>query len=289
MERIKRIAAIHDISGLGKCSLTVALPIISASGVECACLPTALLSTHTGEFVGYTFKDLSDEMLPIARHWKSVGAEFDGIYSGYLASAAQEKTVEEIIKLLAGKTTKIIVDPVMADNGEYYSNHGKEMCDAFRRLCTGADIITPNITEAALLTALPYKQEPHTEEYIDALLSGLSKLCRGIIAITGVRPTENTVGVVTLDTQTGKKCFASRPAKAGVFYGTGDIFASAFAALLLRGAKLHDATESALTLVSRSIEYTAARGTPRRFGVDFESALPSYIAEIARLFPTQGV
>lgn len=284
MEELKRIAAIHDISGVGKCSLTVALPVISASGVECACMPTALLSTHTGGFSNFTFKDLSDEMLPIARHWKAERMEFDGIYSGYLASAKQAEMLEEIIDILSGEKTKIIVDPVMADNGKYYSNLGPDMCLAFRRLCARAHIITPNITEAALLTDILYREGPHEREYIDSLIDGLSKLCSGIIVITGVRPDEEHVGVYAVNTQTGETCLSVSQAKEGVFCGTGDIFASAFSSLLLRGACLKSATETAILLVSESIERTVERGGPRRNGVDFESALPKYIKRVYELF-----
>ena len=284
MEQLMRIAAIHDISGVGKCSLTVALPVISASGVECACLPTALLSTHTGGFEDFCCKDLSDEMLPIARHWKKEGIAFDGIYSGYLASAKQAEMLEEIISILANEKTKIIIDPVMADNGRYYSNLGHDMCLAFRRLCGRAHIITPNITEAALLTDLPYKEGPHDKEYIAALVKGLSKLCSGIIAITGVCPENESVGVYAVDTRSGESCLFVSPAKEGVFCGTGDIFASAFAALMLRGAGLKDAVETATSLVAESIGRTVMRGTPRRNGVDFEGALPGYIKRVSELF-----
>lgn len=288
MDKLKRIAAIHDISGLGKCSLTVALPVISASGVECACIPTALLSTHTGEFTGFTFRDLSDELLPIAEHWKREGVELDGIYSGYLASAQQEKTLEQMIDLLATENTKIIVDPVMADNGEYYSTHGEDMCLAFRRLCSRADIITPNVTEAALLTDIEYCAGVHDCEYINRLIEGLRQYCKGIIAITGVKPTENSVGVAAIDVATGEMCIATRPVLPGVFYGTGDIFASAFSALLVRGAALRDASETALSLVAESIDRTVKRGNPRRMGVDFEGALFSYVNQVSSLFETEN-
>lgn len=284
MEELKRIAAIHDISGLGKCSLTVALPVISASGVECACLPTALLSTHTGGFENFTFCDLSDELLPIAEHWKQEKAGFDGIYSGYLASAEQECILEKVIDKLADEKTKIIVDPVMADNGEYYCKHGKEMCLAFRRLCARADVITPNVTEAALLTDTEYREDLHDSEYIDRLLTSLKSYCHGVIAITGVRPQKDKVGVVAIDTRTGERCVAVRALSPGVFYGTGDIFASAFAALTIRGASLSNATETALSLVSDSIDRTVRRGTPRRFGVDFEGAINNYVNRVSGLF-----
>lgn len=284
MDKLKRIAAIHDISGLGKCSITVALPVISASGVECACIPTALLSTHTGEFTGYTFRDLSSELLPIAEHWKREGARFDGIYSGYLASAEQERTLERVIDLLSTDDTKIIVDPVMADNGKYYAARGEEMCLAFRRLCARADIITPNVTEAALLTGMEYRAGPHDAEYIDKLMAGLGKYCRGIVAITGVSPTSGNVGVAAKVVSTGEGCVVTRPIAPGIFYGTGDLFASAFSALLVRGAGLSDAAETALSLVGESIDRTVERGSERRFGVDFEGAIPNYVNRVCALF-----
>ena len=162
IERVKRIAAIHDISGFGKCSLTVALPVVSATGVECSCIPTALLSTHTGEFTGWTRRDLTDQMLPIARHWHQLGIRFDGVYSGYLASPAQERVLEEVYGLIAGEGTLIVCDPAMADNGSYYTGFGHDMRDTFRRLCAHSHVITPNITEAALLAGEEYRPAPHS-------------------------------------------------------------------------------------------------------------------------------
>ena len=117
---LKRIAAIHDLSGLGKCSLTVALPVISATGVECACIPTAVLSTHTGEFTGWTFRDLSDDMLSIAHHWQRIGVRIDGVYSGYLASPEQAQLLAQTLDCIAAPDTLVVIDPVMADNGSYY-------------------------------------------------------------------------------------------------------------------------------------------------------------------------
>lgn len=284
-----RIAAVHDISGFGKCSLTVALPVISATGVECACLPTALLSTHTGGFTGYTFKDLSDEMLPIARHWREVGATFDGVYSGYLASAEQAELLKRAIAIIRTEKTKLIVDPVMADNGVYYSNFDDNMCQAFRLLCQDADVITPNITEASLMTGIAYNGGPHSEEYIDSLLKALGEICHGMIALTGVRPDKNTIGAVSYDPATGEKHLAVKPVREGDFHGTGDLFASAFSALILRGASLKDSAETAIMLVSESIDRTVKRGTPRRNGVDFEGALPKYILEVAKLFGEESL
>lgn len=277
LKPLKRIAAVHDISGAGKCSLTVALPIISASGVECACLPTALLSTHTGEFENFTFRDLSDELLPIARRWHAEGLCFDGIYSGYLASPEQAELLKQVINELANEETIIICDPVMADHGSYYSGFDERMTRAFRELCSVADVITPNITEAALLTGLQYKQPVHERAYIEELLNALAELGPRVVALTGVHLTETALGTAVLDRETGKTHFSMRPARDGVFYGTGDIFASAFAALVVRGARLADACETATALVSESIERTVQRGTPRRLGVDFEGALANYL------------
>lgn len=284
MNDIKRIAAVHDISGFGKCALTVALPVISATGVECACIPTALLSTHTGGFSDYVFHDMGEFMLPIARHWKAEGLHFDGIYSGYLASAAQERELEEIIQLLGDGDTQIIVDPVMADNGRYYSKFGDEMRDAFRRLVGKADLITPNITEAALLAGMEYRAGVHDEDYMKRLLDRLSGLCGGIIAITGVWPDTDHVGVYAADLKTGERGLFARPRREGIFCGTGDIFASAFSALMLRGASLENAAEAAVALVAESIDRTVRRETPRRNGVDFENALPNYIRQVSALF-----
>lgn len=283
-QRLKRIAAIHDLSGLGKCSLTVALPVISASGVECACIPTALLSTHTGEFGGFTFRDLSDELLPIAEHWRSEGIAMDGIYTGYLASPEQEELLEKAIDVLADRDTLIITDPVMADNGAYYSKLDDRMCSAFRRLCARADIITPNITEASLLTGLPYREYPYEEGYIRSLLGGLADIGPRVVAITGVRPDGKTVGTVALDRRTGELSSAFRPLRDGMFYGTGDLFASSFAALIVRGADTQTALSAACSLVGESIDNTIKRASPRRLGVDFETALPGYIKTVAQIF-----
>lgn len=134
LPKLPRMAAVHDLSGMGKCSLTVALPIVSATGVECCCIPTALLSTHTGGFTDWTFTDLSEDIVPIAEHWHSLGLRFDAIYSGYLASEAQGELLERAIELLKNDETLVIVDPAMADNGKYYANLGDKMTECFRRL-----------------------------------------------------------------------------------------------------------------------------------------------------------
>ena len=284
LPKLKRICAVHDISGFGKCSLTVALPVVSATGVECACIPTALLSTHTGEFTGWTRRDLTDQMLPIARHWADCGIEFDGIYSGYLASPEQELVLEEVIGTLAGPDTLVICDPAMADNGVYYSGFDDGMTEAFRRLCARADVITPNVTEAALLSGAEFRPAPHSRGYIDRLFDGLERHAGRFIAITGVPPAAGVIGTAVRDRQTGEERSAMSAALPGMFYGTGDIFASAFSALLVRGASVGDALDAAAGLVRESIERCYERGAPRPYGVDFEGALPDYVRRVQEIF-----
>ncbi len=284
LPKLKRIAAVHDISGFGKCSLTVALPVVSATGVECACMPTALFSTHTGEFTGWTFRDLTDQMLPMARHWHSIGMPIDGIYSGYLASPAQVELLGHVMDELAGPETLMVCDPAMADNGRYYAGLGDGLRDAFRALFARVDVVTPNITEAALLTGEEYRPAPHDAEYIDRLFRGLERLGPRVAAITGVHPSGEEIGTVVRDFAAGESYSAMSPALEGVFYGTGDIFASAFAALLVRGASAGQALEAASALVRESIERSFRRDTPRPWGVDFEGALPAYIRRVEGIF-----
>lgn len=283
MEKLKRMAAIHDLSGLGKCSLTVALPIVSASGVECCCIPTALLSTHTGGFTGYTFNDLSDEIVPIAEHWNSLGVSFDAIYSGYLASEAQGALLERAIDLLANEKTLVIVDPAMADNGKYYPNLGEQMARCFGRLIGKANVITPNITEACFITGTPYVPGPYTKEFVEELLDKLSAMGPEIVAVTGVNYEEGRVGVVARDNSKNETCTVMNEAREGVFHGSGDVFGSAFAALMTRGVALADALKLSADFVYDSILRTEKRGTPRHYGMDFESALPEYIKNVDKL------
>ena len=282
---LRRLAAVHDLSGLGKCSLTVALPVVSATGVECACIPTAVLSTHTGEFTGWTLRDLHEDMLPMARHWATTGAKFDGIYSGYLATPEQTEALREIIHMLRRPGGHVIVDPAMADNGSYYSNLDDRMCRAFRALIAHADVITPNVTEAALLAGLEYRHDGHDEAYLRALSERLAALGPETVVITGVRPEAGRIGNLAYDASTGSMRLCVHEAHPGFFYGTGDIFASSLAALLVRGAPLDDALRVASDFTDACICRSLRHDTPRRFGVDFEGALPEYIRRVEALFP----
>lgn len=280
MDRLKRIAAIHDLSGFGKCSLSIALPIISIAGVECSCLPTAILSTHTGGFSGYTYRDLSDDIYPMAEHWHNMNLKFDAIYSGYLGSCHQAKTIEKIIKLLKTDDTLVIIDPVMADNGKYYSNLDNKMCQGFRRLCSIADIITPNFTEAALLLNEEYITPPYTHEYVENLLRKLATLGPSKIVLTGVTFNSDEVGAACYDVQTGSINYSFTNKVPNSYHGTGDLFTSALSACIVRGISLHKSMDIAVTFVKNATERTYLRGTPSNFGVDFEGVLSTFLKDI---------
>ncbi len=270
----KRAIAVHDISCVGRCSLTVALPVLSAAGVNTAIVPTALLSTHTGEFSGYTHLDLSDEIAPITRHLSTLGLHFDAFYSGYLASGAQVDTVLEMIELLCDSGTHIFVDPAFADNGRMYKLLGNDMPAQMRRLCARAKTIVPNITEAALLLG----EKPSADECDEARISELCKrLCElgtQNVVITDVRFSESETGAAIYTRGMDAPIFSFRKRYEGVFHGTGDAFASFLLAALLRGFALTDAAELALDLTHESIRLTLKGGEPLRYGIHFESVLP---------------
>ena len=271
----KRAAAIHDISCFGKCSLTVALPIISAAGVETAVIPTALLSTHTGGFKDYTIRDLSEEILPIARHWKSENITVDAVYSGYLCSKYQIYLVMEAAHLISHKDTMFICDPVMGDNGRLYSGFEKDYPQYMLKLCAAADIITPNITEAALMLGIDYKKPPYTEDYINILLEGLYLKTRSSIVLTGVCFDERKIGAAVYDGQSKAYVFSEKIDAA--YHGTGDIFASALTAALLNDRSLKSAAQIAANFTYACIKKTMESDSDMRYGVNFESQIPNLI------------
>lgn len=284
MEPLKRLLAINDLSGIGKCSLTVALPVVSATGVECACMPTTVLSTHTAIFKDFTVRDLSDQILPMAEHWKKEGLAFDGICTGYMANAGQAELIEEAISCCRNENTLIIVDPAMADNGHYYAMLGDNIRDAFRKLIAHAHVVTPNVTEAALLTGSPYQSGPQSMEYIRTLLEALVSMGPHTAVITSVYTEDGRIGNVALDARSGQRVSVFRPVAEGRFHGTGDLFTAAFSGLLLRGASLEAAMEIGGALLDESIRQTITRGTPLHWGVAFEGALPAYIRRVEALF-----
>ena len=270
----KRVAAIHDISGFGKCSLTVALPIISAAGIEVSVIPTAVLSTHTGGFEGFTYRDLTDDILPIAKHWCTLPIGFDAIYTGFLGSFAQLDIVLEVISSLRKKETLIIIDPVMADAGELYKTFPDDFPSGMRRLCAIADVIVPNITEAALLLGEPYKEGPYSCAYIEEMLAGLAALGPQRVVLTGVSFDDAQIGAAVFDQQTGEVAYALAQRIQGCYHGTGDVFASALTAAVLRGFDLSQAARIAVDFTAQSINRTYNAKTDLRFGVNFEQGLP---------------
>jgi len=283
MEIQKRVAAIHDISCVGKCSLTVALPIISAAGVETSVIPTAVLSTHTGGFTGFTYRDLTDDLKPITHHWKSLGLKFDAIYTGFLGSFEQLDIVSEIFDELKSDDTIIMVDPVMADNGEMYSVFTRDFVDGMKKLCRKADIITPNITEACFMLGMEYKEPPYDKEYIESLLRGLGKIGPKKIVMTGVCFNENEVGAGCYDSETDVVEYALLPRISGYYHGTGDVFASALLAALMRGKTLKESAKIAVEFTTESIQRTKDAGTDVRFGVNFEAGLGDFIKKLGTI------
>ena len=270
----KRALAVHDLSCVGRCSLTVALPILSAAGVNTAVIPTALLSTHTGEFTGYTHLDLSDQLSPIAAHLATLGLHFDAFYSGYLASGAQVEQILSMIDRLCDSETHIFVDPAFADHGRRYSLIDESMPAQMRRLCARADTIVPNLTEAAFLLERPYPGERCDRALIGDYCRGLLELGAENVIITDVSFSPEETGIALLSRSSASEPeFLFRSRFDGVFHGTGDVFASFALAGILQAMPLKAAAERALDLTHESIEWTLREGQPLRYGVQFERVL----------------
>lgn len=278
----KRVLAVHDISCFGKCSLTVALPIISSAGAECTVLPTAVLSTHTGGFKGYTYRDLTDDLLPIFEHWKTLPIRFDYVYTGFLGSFEQIDIVSKIFDELKEKGALIVVDPVMADNGELYTIFSKDFPKGMRKLCEKADIILPNITEASLLLDEAYVKGPYTKEYIESLLKRLGRIGSGKIILTGVFFDNEHLGAAAYDTDTGEISYSFHDLIPGYYHGTGDVFGSVVVSALANGLDLKEANAAAVEFTAESIMRTRAAGTDVRFGVNFEEGLGKLIGRIRK-------
>lgn len=274
----KRILTIQDISCFGQCSLTVALPILSACGVETVILPSAVLSTHTGGFTGFTFRDLSDDIPKIQAHWQKEGIDFDAIYTGYLGSEKQIDMVTDIFNTLSRPNCIKIVDPAMADNGKLYYGFDQAYADAMTRLCKHADIVLPNITEACFMTGLEYKEE-YDEEYVNTVLSALEANGMTNIVLTGVSYDNETTGVVIkIGDKTDYYIHKKLPVGS---HGTGDIFASAFSGALLRGKSEYDSARVAANYTLRCIENSQGDES-HRYGAKFETAIPYLIEELNR-------
>ena len=270
---MKRILSIQDISCIGKCSLTVALPIISSFGIEAAILPTATLSTHTA-FKGFTFHDLTDDIDPICRHWQEQNIEFDGIYTGYLGSAQQIDLVLDIFRVFGDGKLKF-VDPAMGDNGKLYPGFDEAFAKNMAKLCSAADIVVPNLTEACFMLEKPYFSSGYTKEYIEDILVSLTELgCRQAV-LTGVGFNETELGCYGYDSNTGTFFFDTNDRIAQSFHGTGDIFASVCFSSLINGKSLENSCAIAADFVCDSIKANISDEKPIWYGVHFEKVLAS--------------
>ena len=273
---MKRVLTIQDISCLGKCSLTIALPVISALGAETVILPTAVLSTHT-MFRNFTCKDLSDQIEPIAAHWKSEGVAFDAIYTGYLGTAEQVDQIKELFRNFRSEDTVIIVDPVMADNGKLYPAFDMDYVKKNAELCAEADIIVPNITEAALMTGMEYREE-YDESYVKELLARLDELGAGISVLTGVSLEKGKTGVMGYERETGEYYIYQNRRIDAAYHGTGDLFTSTCVGQILRGLNWRDAMRIAADYTAHTIEVTLQNPDKPWYGVDFEATIPELLA-----------
>ena len=278
-----RVIAVHDISCVGRCSLTVALPILSAAGLETSVIPTAVLSTHTGEFSGYTFRDLTDDIEPICEHWRSLGLGARSIYTGYLGSYRQLEIVEKLIADFKESDTFVLVDPVMGDAGKLYSLIDEKFVGGMKKLCSMADMIGPNITEAAMLTDSEYIGHGYSKDYIKELLKKLSLLGPRYSVLSGVSFEKGKNGSAAYDRETGEFSFFFSDHVDGFYYGTGDVFASALLGAILNAKTVSDSIKIAVDFTIGAIRRTYAAGTDKRYGVHFESELPSYIRALGKL------
>ncbi len=290
----KKILTIQDISCVGQCSLTVALPILSACGVETAILPSAVLSTHTA-FSSFTFNDLTDDMPVIEKAWIEQGIKFDGLYTGYLGSVRQMDIVKSIKNSCLNEGAPLIVDPAMADNGKLYVGFDDKFVEAMRGLVAQADICLPNITEACLLTGTPYTAE-YDEDFLLEILEKLSGICSGTIVMTGACPEgislKNTKAFVSLSPELkinnvdisgapisgaaiyghGKLEYYLHPKRPNSCHGTGDVFASAFSGAIMNGHDTLNAAKIAADYVLGCIDDTAKLDN-HWYGAAFEPGL----------------
>jgi len=277
---MKRIVTVQDISCVGKCSLTVALPIISAMGVEAAIIPTAVLSTHT-MFSDFTCKDLTDQVEPITEHWKKEKLGFDAIYTGYLAS---EEQIELLKKMFADFKTDqniVVVDPAMADNGNLYPAFDEKFARKMAELCGCADMILPNITEASFMTGIEYK-ENYDEVYVKEMLLALAKLGTKTAILTGVSFAEGMTGVMGYDSVSGEFHYYSHPKHAKSYHGTGDIFSSTFVGAMMNGLDWKGAIKVAADYTAECIRITMEDKDGCWYGVNFEAVIPGLLKSLGK-------
>ena len=276
----KRCLTIQDISCMGRCSLTVALPVISAAGIETVIIPTAVLSNHTAGFKSWTFRDMTEDILPIVDKWNGYRNHFDAIYTGYLA-ASQVPVVSEVFDRLKDKNTLILVDPAMADSGKMYPGFDLAFARRMAELVSKADITVPNLTEAAFMLGEEYRGHDYDRKYIAETARKLADLGPRYAVLSGISFEEGKVGVFTYDKKEDKENYFCTENIPGYFHGTGDIFASGLVSGLLNGMDITRAARLAHNLVHYAIQESVAANDKEVFyGVRFEPALGKFIEEI---------
>lgn len=271
MKRQKRIALVNDITGFGRCSITVELPLISAMKIQACPLPTALLSVHTG-FESHYIDDYTDRMLPYMENWQENGVEFDGICTGFLGSVEQINIVEEFISRFKKNGTKVMVDPVMGDYGKIYSSYTLDMCWEMRRLLKKADLVTPNLTEACQLLDIEYPKNGNiSDDDLIKMAKALSDKGPSQVVITGLHDDK---GIKNFIYERGGvvKTFIE-PKIGGDRSGTGDAFAAIVAGSLVNGLSLEEAVEKAASFITKVLRYTVELDLPWNYGLPFEEFL----------------
>lgn len=271
----RRILTVQDISCLGQCSITVALPILSACGHEACILPSAVLSTHTGGFGMPHIKDLTEDFAGIIDHWQKQKFTFDTIYTGYLGNKKHMEYVKEIFDTMLIPGGMKIVDPAMGDHGKLYTGFDTEYALAMRDLCASADVILPNITEACFMTGMPYQQDLD-EEYVSAVMGKLEEICPNVV-LTGIGYSPEETGVLV--SRQGKRWHYVQKKIPKNFHGTGDVFASAFVGSWMQGKTMEEAAQIAADYTANCIERTWEEPA-HWYGVKFEEALPDLIKSL---------
>ena len=275
----KKVLTVQDISCFGQCSLTVALPIISGCGIETVILPSAVLSTHTGGFSGWTFRDLTDDIPAIADHWEKENLSFDAIYTGYLGSMRQIEMIKDIFNRLATPECVKIVDPAMADSGKLYYGFDEAYAHAMGALCGKADIALPNITEAAMMTDTPYVGAGYDESYIRTLMERVLALGTKTVVLTGVSYKEGELGIAILSKGDKEISYYTHEKLDKSCHGTGDIFASACTGALVRGKAPLEAARVAGNFTLAAMKVTAEG---HWYGAQFEKAFPTLLSELEK-------
>lgn len=276
---MKRVLAVHDISCVGKCSCTVALPVISAAGIECSLLPTALLSTHTGGFDGYTFLDLTNEMEKIFSHFQTLNLQVDAIYSGYLGSVDQIDLLIKKIDYFGEKGSLFICDPVMADNGKLYPAFDLNYVQEMKKLVKKSNVVIPNLTEASFILNKEYKLSYSRDEIKD-ILKELCDLGPKTSILTGVSFEEGKLGAMAYDSVNQKYYDFFTDRIDGYYHGTGDLFSSAVVGCILNNIDLEKTLEIAASFTFDSILKTHQDKLDVKYGVEFEAFIDKYSKNI---------